>query len=142
MSNHQRKLDPGMKETARHFRFEEGGFVVEGLRQRLGDDVLLSIWGGAAHIGAVAMAQSRPSLSDPSRLSATASVFCYVGHKEDEVVKETSEKLAAVLGTRVVVVAGLHWDRLKPIEIEQVRKNVRALVDMVLADEMQRVSNE
>ncbi|NTU48204.1 MAG: hypothetical protein HGA84_04260 [Syntrophobacteraceae bacterium] len=124
-----------MEGTTRHFRLEEGGFLVEALRQRLGNDVVLSIWGGVAHIGAVAMAQSRPSLLDPNRLSATASVFCYVGHKEDEVVKEVSERLAASLGTKVVVVAGLHWDHLRPIEIEQVRKNIRTLVEMILADE-------
>ncbi len=131
-----------MEEPTRHFQFDDGGFLVEGLWQRLGNDVLLSIWGGAAHIGAVAMAQSRPSLADPTRLSATASVFCYVGHKEDELVKEVSETLAAILGTRVVVVAGLHWDRLKPLELERVRKNVRALVEMILAEETGRSFND
>lgn len=115
---------------------------MEALRQRMGNDVLLSIWGGAAHIGAVAMAQSRPSLLDPNRLSATASVFCYVGHKEDDVVKEVSERLAAAFGTRVVVAAGLHWDHLSATEIEQVRKNVHTLVEMIMAEEKDESSYE
>ncbi len=114
------------------FRVEEEGFPVEALLQELGNDYLLSLWGGVAHIGAVAMAQPRPSLADPSKLSATASVFCYVGHKEDDVVKVVSEKLAAALGARVVVAAGLHWDNLTPAGIEQVKKNISALVDRII----------
>jgi len=126
----------------RLYRLEEGGLLVEAMLQRLGSDFLLSIWGGAAHIGAVAMAQPRPSIADPSRRSATASVFCYVGHKEDEVVKEVSEQLAAELGGRVVVVAGLHWDRLAPSGIEQVMRNVRALVRDIVVQERNRTAHE
>ena len=108
---------------------------MEALWQRLGKDFLLSVWGGVAHIGAVAMAQPRPSLADPERLSATASVFCYVGHKEDSVVKEVSERLAAALGAKVVVAAGLHWENLQPEGIRQVQENVRALVEMIVREE-------
>jgi hypothetical protein len=128
----------GTETHPRFFRLEKGGFPVEAMLQRLGEDFLLSIWGGTAHIGAVAMAQSRTSLADPRRLSATASVFCYVGHKEDEVVKEVSERLAAELGARVVVVAGLHWDHLDAAEIELIRQNVRALVQEILREVRER----
>lgn len=124
-----------MAASHRHFQVEEGGFLVEALWQRLGKDYLLSVWGGEPHIGAVAMAQPRPSLADPSRVSATASVFCYVGHKEDEVVKEISERLASALGAKVVVAAGLHWDDLGQAGIDQVVKNVRALVDVIIMEE-------
>lgn len=123
-----------MAASHRHFQVEEGGFLVEALWQRLGKDYLLSVWGGEPHIGAVAMAQPRPSLADPSRVSATASVFCYVGHKEDEVVKEISERLASALGAKVVVAAGLHWDDLGQAGIDQVVKNVRALVDVIIEE--------
>lgn len=124
-----------MSQPGRHYQVQKEGFLVEALWQRLGEDYLLSIWGGKAHIGAVAMAQPRPSLADPKRLSATASVFCYLGHKEDELVKEVSVRLASALGTRVVVAAGLHWDHLEPAGIEQVLDNVRALVELILREE-------
>jgi hypothetical protein len=117
------------------FRYQEGGFLVEALWQRLGEDYLLSVWGGEPHIGAVAMAQPRPSLTDPGRVSATSSVFCYLGHKEDEVVKEVSERLAAALQAKVVVAAGLHWDDLSPEGIQQVVKNVQALADRIIEGE-------
>jgi phosphoribosylcarboxyaminoimidazole (NCAIR) mutase len=117
----------------RFFRLERGGYLVEAMMQRLGGDLLVSIWGGAAHLGAVAMAQSRPSIANPAQLSATASVFCYVGHKEDEVVKTVSERLAAELGAKVVVVAGLHWDQLDPAGIDQVMANIDGLVQDIVA---------
>ncbi len=123
-----------MGHSTSRFRVEEQGFPIEALLQQLGQDFLLSVWGGTAHIGAVAMAQPRPSLADPARRSATASVFCYVGHKEDEVVKEISERLAAALGSKVVVAAGLHWDKLTSAGIEQVKKNVRTLVDRIIQE--------
>lgn len=122
-----------MGESISRFTVDEEGYLLEALLQQLGKDFLLSIWGGAAHIGAVAMAQPRPSLADPARLSATASVFCYVGHKEDDVVKGVSERLAAVLDAKVVVAAGLHWDNLTAGGIEQVKKNVVTLVNRIIA---------
>jgi hypothetical protein len=105
------------------------------LWRRLGGDFLLAIYGGSAHIGAVAMAQPRPSLADPARLSATASVFCYVGHKEDELAKRAAERLAAALNAKIVVAAGLHWDNLRPAEIEQVTSAALQLVEEIIESE-------
>lgn len=116
----------------KRFEASDGDLSVYGLWQRLGKDYLLSLWGGVAHIGAAGMAQSRPSLADPARLSATASVFCYLGHKEDGVVKTASERLAAALNARVVVVAGLHWDNLQPDQIERVLANVTRLLEQII----------
>jgi hypothetical protein len=100
---------------------------------RAGPDVLVMVTGGhSPHIGAVAAATPRPSLADPARTSATASVLCYVGHKEDDLAKGLAEFLAAGLGVRVVVAAGAHWDGLKPRQIEIVRQNARRLGEMLL----------
>lgn len=94
-------------------RTDSPDWVIEARAFRIGEDVLVSIYGGEKpHIGAVAAAQPRPSLADPARSSATASVLAYVGHKEDEVAKRAAERLAALLGTRVVVTAGIHWDNI------------------------------
>jgi hypothetical protein len=99
----------------------------------IGQDVLVAIWGGEKpHIGAVAVAQPRPSLKDPDVTSASASVICLVGHKEDELVKATAEIMAAALKTQVVVTAGIHWDNLDPQGIQQIIQNSEVLVDMIL----------
>jgi hypothetical protein len=96
-------------------------------------DLLVAIWGGEKpHIGAVAMAQPRPSLKDPEVTSSTASVFSYVGHKEDELAKATAEILAATLKTNVIVTAGIHWDNLPEEGIQRVIHNSEILVEMIL----------
>lgn len=99
----------------------------------IGADLLVWIWGGVAHIGAVAMAQPRPSLADPQRTSATASVFAYVGHKEDEVAKRAAETLASALDAKVVVSAGMHWDNLPAEGIEIIKDLTRQLLTDLLA---------
>ena len=78
------------------------------------------------------MAQPRPSLKDPKTTSATASVICFVGHKEDELAKAASEILAAALNTQVVVTAGIHWDNIAEEGIQKVIGNSEILVDMIL----------
>lgn len=104
-------------------------WVVEAEAVRIGPDVLVWIWGGEKpHIGAVAAAQPRPSLADPARTSATASVLTYVGHKEDDLAKHAAEVLAAALGTRVVVTAGIHWDHLTPDAIRTIGARCEEIV--------------
>ena len=111
----------------------EGSYDLEASVRLIGEDLLVAIWGGERpHIGAVSMAQPRPSLKDPEATSATASVFCLLGHKEDELAKAASEVLAAVLNTAVVVTAGIHWDNIEPEGIQKVIRNSKILVDLIL----------
>ena len=111
------------------FKISEGGYGLEAHVQIIGPDILVSIWGGTApHIGAVSLAQPRPSLKDPENTSATASVLCVVGHKEDDLAKNASEFMSARLNTRVVVTAGIHWDNLLEEGIQTVVRNADRLV--------------
>jgi hypothetical protein len=113
---------------------EEDAYNLSASVRLIGDDVLVAIWGGEKpHIGAVAVAQPRPSLRDPAVTSSSASVICLVGHKEDELAKAAAEILAATLETQVVVTAGIHWDKLAPEAITHVVRNSEILVDMILA---------
>lgn len=112
-----------------------GSFDIEAGIRRIGDDLLVAIWGGEKpHIGAVSVAQSRPSLKNPETKSATASVICFPAHKEDELAKAVSEVLSAVLDTRVVVTAGIHWDNLSNDGIKKVINNSDLLVDLILKE--------
>jgi hypothetical protein len=112
---------------------DTGEYDLEASVRLIGQDVLVAIWGGERpHIGAVAAAQPRPSLKDPGVTSATASVFCYVGHKEDDLAKAASEILAAALNTQVVVTAGIHWDDLSPEGIQKVIQNSERLVERII----------
>lgn len=112
---------------------ESGAYDISAQVTEMGADLLVAIWGGEQpHIGAVAMAEPRPSLKDAAVRSATASVFTYLGHKEDELVKHVSETLARKLDRKVVVAAGIHWDDLPPDGIEQVLTNSGVLVTLII----------
>jgi hypothetical protein len=111
----------------------EGSYDLSASVRLIGSDILVAIWGGEKpHIGAVAVAQPRPSLKDPEVTSASASVICMVGHKEDELAKAAAEILAATLNTQVVVTAGIHWDNLDPEGIQCIIRNSEVLVDRIL----------
>lgn len=112
---------------------EEGQFDLTAHIQLIGKDILVSIFGGdVPHIGAVAMAQPRPSLKDPEKTSSTSSVFTYIGHKEDELAKASAETLAARFNTNVVVTAGIHWNDLTPGELKSVIRNSKILNDRII----------
>ena len=67
-------------------------------------------------------------------MSATASVICFPAHKEDELAKAVSEVLSAVLDTRVVVTAGIHWDNISEDGIWKILSNSKILVDLILRE--------
>ncbi|RLB08239.1 MAG: hypothetical protein DRG50_00450 [Deltaproteobacteria bacterium] len=112
---------------------KEGDLEVFAQVEVIGDDLLVILWGGTEpHIGAIGMAQPRPSLKDPRTMSATSSVFTFLGHKEDIVVKEISEGLASKLNRKVVVVAGMHWEGLQDEGIGGVVRICRRIKEKVL----------
>jgi len=122
-----------MSESEFTIETDTGAYDLTASVRMIGPDLLIAIWGGERpHIGAIAVAQPRPSLKDPDVTSATASVICFVGHKEDELAKASAEILAAALNTPVVVVAGIHWDNLDEEAILRIIKNSEILVEMIL----------
>ena len=112
---------------------DKEAYNLETFAKEIGQDLLVAIWGGKKpHIGAVAVAQPRASLKDKSVVSATASVFCYLGHKDDIVAKEAAEKLSATLNTNVTVTVGIHWDDIDEGGIKTIMANSRQLVNMII----------
>jgi gallate decarboxylase subunit D len=113
---------------------EKGTFRISAIVYELGADCLVILYGGTRlHIGAVGMAQVRPSLRDPQKTSATSSVFTYLGHKEDVVAKAMSEEIARRVGRNTVVTAGIHWDTLSDKDIMTITVICRELTDKIVA---------
>ncbi len=111
----------------------KGPFRIHGHIQEMGQDLLVTIWGGTKpHIGAVGMAIPRPSLRDPRKWSATSSNFTFLGHKEDILVKRISERLASQLKRNVVVIAGIHWDDISSKEIKAIENLTQKLETQIL----------
>ena len=125
----------GMVSEVRSFRVTEGEgqFQVFASVYELGPDCLVILWGGTRpHIGAVGMAQVRPSLRDPAQLGATSSVYTFVGHKEDAVAKMMSEELAKRLGRNTVVAAGIHWDGLTDADIKSITMLCQSIMKQIV----------
>lgn len=110
-----------------------GDFEVSARIVPVGADLLVVLTGGRAHIGAVAIAQPRPSISDSTKIGSTSSVFTRVGHKEDVVAKAMSEELSKALNTVATVVAGIHWDNMKAEDIGLVVEMCGKITKMTIA---------
>jgi len=124
----------GQRPERLYIRSRDDQFLIEAEAVRIGSDILIYIWGGERpHIGSVAAAQPGPSRKDPACVSATASVMTFPGHKEDVIVKEAAESIAAGLDTHVVVTAGIHWDDLDAEKIAVIMENCREVMrDLLL----------
>jgi hypothetical protein len=97
--------------------------------KRVGEDLLIAVYGGERpHIGAVAVAEALPSLKDPDRKSASASVICCTGHKEDLLAREAALELAGVAECTVVVTVGMHWENLSKEKIALVEVKMAGLI--------------
>lgn len=88
----------------------------------IGEDLLVWLSGGVAHIGAVALAVPRPGLGNGDKISADASIMTVGGHKEDLLARKIALALAAKLNAKVCVSAGLHWDAATPARIETAKE--------------------
>ncbi len=112
---------------------KQGRFKIKAAIYEMGPDILAAVWGGTyPHIGAVGMAQARQSLRAAEGTSATSSVFTFLGHKEDLLVKPLAEELTRRLGRNSIVTAGIHWDSLSDDEIETVEKLCRRLTERII----------
>lgn len=95
-----------------------------------GKDVVAAIGGGEVpHVGTAALALPRLSLKHDGIISATASVLCVMGHKEDMLARDAALRLASTLNTTVSVSMGLHLDHATPDDIKRLQTNFEQLLD-------------
>ena len=96
--------------------------------EEMGKGLCVTICGGdRAHIGSVAIAEPRPSLTGDGSISATVSTYNCIGHKDGEVADAIAQALASRLNRRTVVVCGIHYDVVSPELFEA----LRALTDQI-----------
>lgn len=99
----------------------------------VGDDYTVIIAGGERpHIGASALAQPRVSLADPEQYSASTSVICVLGHKEDLLAHHVAQTLASKLNCVVCVNCGIHMDNASQAQIAIIQQLVSELVTQFL----------
>ncbi len=99
----------------------------------VGEDLVVMVSGGEKpHVGAVAIGIPRSSLANPETVSATASVFAMVGHKEDDLARIMARELAAALKRNVVVTVGIHIDQISPEGIESIEESCRSILKRLI----------
>jgi F420-0:gamma-glutamyl ligase-like protein len=73
-------------------------------------------------------------LKDPSKISASSSVFTLVGHKDDEIARPISERLSKELNQVAVVAAGVHVDRATEEDIRRLVSNSMQLAEDLIKE--------
>lgn len=100
-----------------------------------GRDWLALLHGGAAHIGATALAlpPQEHVAGDEAALSLGRP-----GHREDELARQVAGKLAQAAGRAVCCCAGIHYAAITPEEIRDVLRLVDELTDEAVRHLRQR----
>ena len=107
-------------------------YKVEAQVTLIGSDLLVVLYGGSKpHIGSVAVALPRPSLRDKKQMSSTSSVYNFLGHKDYVIAQRVAELLSSRLNKNVVVVAGIHIDRISKKGIAKVIENCDKLAQKI-----------
>ncbi|MDD3042829.1 MAG: hypothetical protein PHV51_05770 [Methanosarcinaceae archaeon] len=81
--------------------------------KKLGEDYLLTLTGGKAHAGAVAV-----GLFDKTSKRASSSVITLPGHREDRIALDGARQVSRATRTTTVFVVGIHFEDISPVEIE------------------------
>lgn len=90
---------------------------------KMGDDLVLLLQGGEKpHIGAVALAI-------PYKETASASLISAPEHKDGDLAKPLSEKVAKALKTKVILVVGIHIDDATQKDINQLINNSKSVIN-------------
>jgi hypothetical protein len=99
--------------------------------------IVMTVAGGdLPHVGAVALAEPRPSRADRRKTSSSVSVMVRLGHKEDELAKRLAGRVASSLKVPVVLAAGIHVDHPSPDDI----KDAELLADALVVDSIPKLS--
>lgn len=99
-----------------------GRIAIELSATPIGDDLLVVITGGEAHIGAVGAGNRCGGM-------ATSSVITMPGHRDDRIAKDAAERITKKTGCNCAVVAGVHYEDITVQEIGDVLSICDALAD-------------
>jgi hypothetical protein len=110
-------------------------YRIQAVAVECGSDLVVTIGGGErSHVGATALAVPRASLADASMLSATASVICVTGHKEDELARKAALRLATTFSCCATVSVGIHIDEAKREDVVWLTQNYEDLCQMLVEE--------
>ena len=110
----------------------EGGVSLHLTAERLGGDLAVTVAGGCRpHVGCVALAVPRESLTGSGETSATTSVINVTGHKDDAVAVQVAAGLAAAENCVATVSCGIHFDAITPRQMQAVMEAPARIVSEI-----------
>ena len=92
--------------------------------QWLGKDLIVCLFNGQGHLGAVAVADFCHAEN-----RASTSVITRLGHKEDAVARNAAHTLCREFKKPVCAIAGIHVDDISEQEIAEIVQNCDSLVE-------------
>lgn len=107
------------------FRLCRGRLKLELRVLRMGRDLQVMLKGGAAHLGAVALAAPGGT--------AEANALVLPGHREDQLARRMARRMADALGCAICVSAGIHYENISKEEIAAVARMTETLTERCLA---------
>lgn len=96
-----------------------------------GSDCTIAIQGGVPHVGCIALAIPRPSLTGHGT-SATVSTLNRTGHMDDAIACKVAKAVASARNCVVACSCGVHVDNATPETLQQIQDCVPALIDGAL----------
>jgi hypothetical protein len=111
-------------------RVEEGfgKFKVFAEIFELGEDIIILVGGGEKpHVGSIAVAIPRESRKEKGKMSCTSSVYNFLGHKDEEIVRKLAEKICIATKRLVVCAGGVHVENASESDIEILLRNSERL---------------
>jgi hypothetical protein len=91
--------------------------------QAVGDDLIVRLFNGNEHVGAVALSEYHPV-----EKRASTSVISRFGHRDDSVAYAAAYRICRRLRKPVCAVVGIHLDAITEEEIRQITANCDTLI--------------
>lgn len=89
----------------------------------IGKDLLCIVSGGESHFGSIAYSGEDKACKMHQ--------FTWPTHREDIIVKEIAEKLEEVVEGRIIVIGGIHYDKIRKDQIEKIIENCQWLIKKI-----------
>jgi len=105
------------------FKKGEGRTEVSMSVSRIGEDLIVSLFNNAGHIGSTAVAEYCEKEN-----RATVSVITRPGHMEDALASDAARRICKAVRRPVCVIAGIHLDDITKEEIAEILENCNKLV--------------
>ncbi len=111
----------------------EHEIVLDVSAEIMGRDLGITICGGdKPHVGCVALAVPRESLTGDGSISATVSVINVTGHKDDAIGTEVARLVSAACNCVVTVSCGIHFDHISSEQMNMIANCPRKIVGRVV----------